>query len=113
MSRILFPFHQGVFFPVDKSLLTWMMMMQVLEGWGGNFHYFTGGEANIHYAADKSFCTQYGTGPEADNLARTSFIWGKKTLLLGVWNFTGATPSIIFKEGQTSRRPTQPTQRKS
>lgn len=70
--------HQKVFFPNDKkkSLLTWMMMVQVLEIISLFIISQWRSKHSLHHSQE--LCTQYGIGPEADNLAQTSFIWGKR-----------------------------------
>lgn len=71
MSRLFF--HQGVFFPLKK----WR-----LHGWcrwgKRKLSLFHSGEANIHYTTDKSFALNIGWDLNWDNLARTSFIWGRR-----------------------------------
>lgn len=72
MSRLFF--HQGVFFPLKKwRLHGWCR-------WGGKkkLSLFHSGEANIHYTTDKSFALNIGWDLNWDNLARTSFIWGRR-----------------------------------
>lgn len=80
ICRGFFSHIEGSFSPLTKKgLLTWGMMMLV---WGGKKHpklsLFHSGEANIHFTTDKSFAPDIELDLKLDNLARTSFIWGRR-----------------------------------
>lgn len=69
-----FFFHHGVFFPLKK----WRLHGWCRSGEKNKLSLFHSGEANIHYTTDKSFALNIGWDLNWDNLARTSFIWGRR-----------------------------------
>lgn len=62
-------------FPIKKMAPSWMMQVGEKKKKLSLFH---SGEANIHYTTDKSFALNIGWDLNWDNLARTSFIWGRR-----------------------------------